>query len=86
MTIYAIVLNEPDEAAWERVKSGWPDRHYIVTGHLAFVAPEEVILTEGITEELGMDDEGNVTGVVIEAASYSGFNKPGLWEWARKFS
>ena len=86
MTIYAIVLNEPNEAAWRQVKSEWPDRHYIVTDHLAFVASEEVILTEGIAEALGMDDEGNVTGVVIEAASYSGFNKPGLWEWARKFS
>lgn len=86
MTIYAIVLNEPDEAAWQQVKDHWPDRHYIVSGCLAFVAPEALILTEEIAKTIGMDSQGNVTGVVIEAASYSGFNKPGLWEWARKFA
>ena len=86
MTIYAIVLNEPDETAWRQVRSEWPDRHYIVTDRLAFITPKEVILTEDIAETLGMDDERNVTGIVIEVASYSGFNKPGLWEWARKFS
>lgn len=86
MTIYAIVLNEPNEAAWRQVKSEWPDRHYIVTDSLAFVAPEGFILTEDIAEAIGMDERGGVTGVVIEVTSYSGFNKPGLWEWARKLA
>ena len=86
MTIYAIVLNEPDDTAWERVKSQWPHHHYIVADCLAFLAPEGPILTEEIAETVGMNDDDAITGVVIEVASYNGFNKPGLWEWARKFS
>lgn len=84
MTIYAIVLNEPNETAWRQVRSEWPDRHYIVTDCLAFIAPEGFTLTEGIAETIGMDEQGGVTGVVIEATAYSGFNRSGLWEWARK--
>ncbi len=86
MAIYAVFLNDPNEEAWERVKKHWSGRHYILTDHLAFVAPEETTLTEEVASKIGMNEEEGVTGIVIESSGHFGFNSSSLWEWMRKFS
>ena len=87
MSIYLVALNQPDEGAWERLKAEWPkSRRYILTDRLAFVAPEEMSLTEDIGEIVGMNAEFDVTGFVaeIQYGTINGWNRQALWEWLSK--
>ena len=86
MSIYLIALNHPDEAAWDRLKSKWPKHHRIVTDRLAFIAPEEITITEEVGESVGMNSEHKVLGVVaeIQYGTINGWNRQSLWEWMGK--
>lgn len=87
MSIYLVALNRPDEGAWERLKAKWPkSRRYLLTDRLAFVAPEEAVLTEDIGEIVGMNEEHDVTGFVAEIQydNINGWNRQAIWEWLRK--
>jgi len=85
MTIYAVFLNSPDEAAWQVLGEKWPDRHFILTDHMAFVAPEGITTTAQIMNAVGMGLEKGLLGVVFELAECNGLNSGDLWEWLRKF-
>lgn len=84
MSVYAVVLNSPDETTMELVKSKWNSRAYVLTDHLAFISPEETTLTDDISNTLDIGKDK--PGVVIEIYNYSGFNRKSLWEWMEKFS
>ena len=85
MSIYLIALNDDSPDEWGTLKKSWPNRHYILTNRLAFVAPEGISLTEDIGEILGIDEEGDITGLVIEwQEPCYGYNKKALWEWTKK--
>lgn len=84
MSVFAIVLNDPDERAWDSLRKQWPDRHLVVTDRLAFVAPETLTLTQDVADTLGLNQERKVLGIVIEMANRSGFNKSFLTEWLEK--
>ena len=86
MSIYLVALNQPDEGAWTRLKAEWPKRHYTLTDRLAFIAPEEPILTEEICQSIGMSTEADVTGFVakIDYGALNGWNRQALWEWLSK--
>ena len=87
MSIYLVTLNEDSTDEWATLKNMWPERHYILTNRIAFVAPPGLSLTEDVSEKLGMNDEGDVTGFVIEWGSHcTGYNRKALWEWMRKIS
>ena len=81
-----IALNKPDAGAWERLKSHWPKRHYILTDRLAFIAPEELTITEEVSDAVGVNSEHEVTGVVVEIQyeTINGWNRKALWEWLSK--
>ena len=87
MSIYLIALDRPDEGAWERLKAEWPkSRRYILTERLAFVAPEDIMLTEDIGEAIGMNEEFEVSGIVTEIQydTTNGWHRQAVWEWLRK--
>ncbi len=85
MTTYAIVLNEPNEDVWNVIRQKWPGlQHYMVTDVLAFIAPEEPTLTSLVADEIGMNREGRVKGLVVEADTRSGFNSAPFIEWLNK--
>ncbi len=84
MTVYAVFLNEPNEEAWAVLAERWPDRHFILTGNLAFVAPEGLTLTSAIAEAVGIGDAEDRHGIVFEWAAHNGYNRSDLWEWLRK--
>ena len=87
MTVYAIVLNDPNEYAWEQVRETWPDhQHYILTDRIAFVVTEGVTLTTDIASTVGMNKEHQVTGFILDADSRAGWNDRGFVEWLRKVS
>ncbi len=81
--IYAVVLHEADEAAWQSLRQEWPGRHFILTDHLAFVAPEGTTTTTHIAESSGIGDERGLLGVVLEVSAQTGFHRNDLWEWLR---
>ena len=83
MTVYAVVLNDPDDTAWRKVKE-WPNQHYILTDRLAFLVADDLVLTENIAAQVGMDKTGRVKGFVIEMTNRSGWNDSGFVEWLGK--
>ena len=87
MSIYLVALNDPAEDAWIQVRESWPERHYILTDRLAFIAPEDTLLTETVGEMVGMNEERKLSGFVVEITyeAINGWNRPGLWEWMRKY-
>lgn len=57
MSIFAIVLNEPTQDDWAVVKEHWPDRHYVLTDRVSFVAPDNgTVLTTQIANLLGINE------------------------------
>ena len=86
MNLYAIVLNEPSEDAWEKIKAEWPEHHYLLTDRIAFLAVDNGSITTGkIGSLLGMNKEDDVTGFVMQSAAVNGWNRADLWEWMRNF-
>ena len=83
MSVYAVSLNQPNKSAWAVLRKEWPDRHFILTEHMAFVAPEGITTTAQIAEAVGIG-ENDLWGIVLEVSAHSGFNKSDLWEWMRK--
>ena len=88
MTIYAIILNEPNDSAWEAVRENWPNHHHILTDQIAFIAvPEDKLtLTDDIAEPIGLNESKKIRGLVIEAEHRAGFNDSSLVEWLGKFT
>ena len=84
MSVYGVFLNEPDREAWQTLETTWPDRHFILNGNLAFVAPEGIITTKQIAENVGLGSERGVRGIVFEWVAHNGYNSGELWEWLRK--
>ena len=84
MTVHAVFLNEADEAAWQTLRDKWPSRHFILTDHMAFVAPEGLTLTAEVAEAVGVGEAAGRLGVVFEWTAHNGYNRSDLWEWLRK--
>lgn len=87
MNLYAIVLNEPNEQSWAKLKEEWPEQHYVLTERIAFlVAGNGSTTTRSIGDQLGMNNEKAVTGIVVHSAAINGWNRADLWEWVRNVS
>jgi len=87
VNVYAVILNEPNEAAWQKVKAKWPDRtNFILTDRIAFIATEELTITNDVAEAVGVSKEGGISGVVFDASRLAGWNDSGLVEWLGKVS
>ena len=85
MAVYAVFLNEADEEAWRTLRNKWPKgRHFILTDHMAFVAPKELTLTAEIAEAVGIGETVERLGIVFEWTAHNGYNRSDLWEWLRK--
>ena len=84
--IYAIYLNEGNNATWGILKEKWPDRHLIVNDRLAFVALDTITTTGNIADTVGMNLESKTIGIVFQLSAYNGFNSQNIWEWLEKVS
>ena len=84
MDVYAVILTEPDMAAWGRVREGWPAAHLILTDRIAFVGDQAVTTTRDVADRLGMNREGAVNGFVLDAAYIAGWTDSRLSEWLAK--
>ena len=84
MSTYAVYLDEPNEGVWDTVKAKWPGRHYILDDRMAFVAPAGITTSAQVSEAVGICEDQQLLGVVIDCSRYSGFNRHDLWEWLDK--
>ena len=83
MSVYAIILQKPDEKTWATVRRNWPDRHYIWHEYTAFIAPTGITTANFLSELLGFNENKKVTGIVSELASRDGYVETGLVEWLK---
>ena len=81
MSLYAIVLNEPDEAAWEKIREAWPAYH-IFDNRLAFISADDA-LTADVSRDTGIGSE-SAKGIVIQMDCFSGHTAGPLVEWTSK--
>lgn len=87
MAVYAVFLNETNDGVWQALQDQWPNgRNFILTDHMAFVAPEGIVTTAQISEAVGIGrhDDGEVLGIVFEWGAHGGYNRSDLWEWLGK--
>lgn len=85
MSIYLVALNEDTQDGWRVLKQQWPGRFYILNDHLAFVAPQDVNEADRIATILGMSDQKQVAGFVLElSGEFQGYNDNALWDWIDK--
>lgn len=57
MSLYAVILKQPDAVAWEKIRERWPDYHYFLSETAAFVAATGISTTEQIRDEIGLNLE-----------------------------
>ena len=81
MTLYAIILNEPDEGTWSKVRETWPKNH-VLDDRVAFIDTENA-LTSDIARDAGID-EGGANGLVIQMDYFAGHTRTSLVEWISK--
>ena len=81
MSLYAILLNEPSEAAWKKVKETWPKNH-VFDDRLALISTDNV-LTADVARDAGIGADG-ASGIVIQMDFYSGHTSSTLVEWISK--
>ena len=81
MSIYMILLDEPNEGAWEEIPKRWED-HLIFDDRLAFVSAENTV-TGKIAEQIGIGPDG-ATGIVTQMDFFSGRTSTLIVEWLAK--
>ena len=86
MSIFLIALHEPNEEVWKTVASKWPKRHHYVSDRLALVAPEGITVTSDIANQVGMNTEMRVSGLVVQMDAYNGFGAADTVQWLRNAS
>ena len=88
MPLFMVALVRPDEGAWAKIKSEWPDRHHFVNDRIAFISiPKEGIATSSsIVSTIGISREAEgATGVVapIEIPGTAGVLPTAAIDWLK---
>ena len=83
MSLYAIILNAPDEEVWKNVRAKWP-KNYVFDERVAFISAEDA-LTADVARDAGIGAEG-ANGIAIQMDFYSGRTSSSLVEWISKNS
>ena len=85
MSIYAVVLNEANTEASDRLIAAYPG-HYKLSD--TFFLVRGSFLTDDIAKTVGIKGDDRIEkawGVVFHLPlTYSGFNDRALWEWLQK--
>ena len=85
MSVFAIVLKEPNEQVLERLEVEYPD-NFRLGRTFALVRSDE--LTEKVAKKVGIkgkDRVPDVSGAVFMLrGTYSGYTVRSLWEWLEK--
>lgn len=84
MALYAIILHRPSDHAWTKVRKTWP-KHHFLDGRVAFISAENA-LTGEVSKEVGIGEENQISGLVIQMDYYTGYTNSGLVEWTSKNS
>ena len=88
MTVYLVALMETDESVWTRIKTEWPDRHYMLDDRLALIsiAPNGVSAPSAVAERIGIQEvDQGIRGLVIRLRpdAISGILPTSAVDWLR---
>ena len=85
MSVFAMVLREPNQQVLDRLDAEYPD-NFQLSPTFAVVSSDE--LTQSVATKVGIKGENQVQGVsgavFILQGAYSGYTDRSLWEWLRK--
>lgn len=84
VSIYAVILKQPDAVAWEKIRERWPDYHYFLSETAAFVAVAGISTIEQIRDEIGLNSTQRINGVLVEVLTYGGYSDTALGAWLKK--
>ena len=80
-TTYAVILTQPSASAWQIVAERWPNDFLYLTDQIAFVCARDITTTHDIAKALGMNQDGQVDGFVLNAELIAGWTDGRLAEW-----
>ena len=82
MSVFAIVLKEPDQQVLDRLDAAYPD-NFRLSETFALVCSDE--LTEKVAKKVGLKGKDRIpdgSGAVFRLrGTYSGYTTRSLWEW-----
>ena len=82
MAIYLIVLDRPNNGAWEKVKNNWPAPNHFIHDDRVAVILDDKLLTSDVSEKVGIGN--GVSGIVSQMDFYSGHTSSRFVEWLKK--
>lgn len=84
MSVFPIALVDPDKSAWRKLRDEWPNRHYVLSSRMAFVAPEGISTAQDIGDLVGISTEAEApAGIVVPLDSHSGVLQSGAVDWIK---
>ncbi len=81
MSLYAIMLDRPNAAAWKAIPQHWPI-HLLADDRLALISAENAV-TAKIAEQVGIGPDG-AAGIVVQMNYYAGHTNSAVAEWVAK--
>jgi len=85
VSVYAIILQKPQQDMWKKIKDMWPNRNYVLNDIAAFISPPGISTSFGVADMLGMNSEEKEIGLVVEVtSSHQGYVDKTLVEWLKK--
>jgi len=86
MSIFVVIATNSPDAVLDRVKSVYPDDHYIINDTVALVSSDgtsiDVSKNIGIVAEAGSKPVGSA--IVVSIASYYGRASMDTWDWIKR--
>ena len=83
MSVFAVVLREPNEEVSRRLEAQFSSNHFVLSPTIAVVSTRK--LSTDVATLLGITGEGripDVKGVVFKLQNaYAGYESRDLWEW-----
>lgn len=65
--LYLVALTAPSRTAWKKLEQLYPTRHHVVSGTMAFVAPDGISAVSDLGRKLGIAiGDSDPTGLVVK--------------------
>ena len=80
--VFAVILEQPHEDVWSRLRSGYPDK-YLLSDTVALVRANS--LANDVAVRVGIKGENRVVGGVVFKLNraYAGYTDRKVWEWLK---
>ena len=84
MPMFAVVLNEPNDAVAERIRAAWPEPEHIAVGETVYLVAGDMPI-DTVLEKAGLIGASPVegaTGFALQmSGTYGGRAHKTIWDW-----